>query len=91
MSKEKKKLTHDEYLTALGLFHCASRAQRTCDEFETALNRLLGEDSGSHASDEIYAYAGGSLDNALERMGIEVETKQEGASSSSDSLEQGDE
>ena len=67
-----KILNRDEYLKALGLWHLAKEHRQKCEEFETAMNALLEDDNGSHASDSIWQ-DGDTLDAALERMKITVE------------------
>ncbi len=66
------KISKQDYYAVKGLFHLASEAFERVELYETELNRLLGEEeNGGHASDAIYCHEG--IDEALEKMGIEVE------------------
>ena len=66
------KISKQEYYAVKGLFHLASEAFERLELYETGLNKLLGEEeNGSHASDAIYCRE--RIDEALEKMGIEVE------------------
>ena len=66
------KISKQDYYAVKGLFHLALQAFERVELYETELNRLLGEEeNGSHASDAIYCREG--IDEALEKMGIEVE------------------
>ena len=73
----KKTLTHQEYLTALGLFTLAQNHYRLVREFEVALDELVGETDpggGSIAADE-FLDPNGSLDAALKKAGISVKPR----------------
>ena len=65
------KLKKNDYYKALGLFQLAKEALDKCQDYEAALNELLSDEQGSHASDAIYCNE--DLDSALSKMGITVE------------------
>jgi len=71
------KISNDTYMKAYGLFCIAHEHQRKVDEFETAMNKLLNEDNGSHLSDLIYSYDSAanqaSFDEALKKMGLSLD------------------
>lgn len=68
-----KTIDRDTYLKALGLFTLAVTHARKAEEFEKALNMMLGLARGSQFSDEIYQDAPNNFDDALKREKITVE------------------
>lgn len=74
---EKKKISKDKSLQALGLFTLATNLYRQMRQSEFALNRLLHDDPDyqGNVSDSIYADKHSATDffTALKHEGIEVE------------------
>ena len=69
-----KKISHDTYLQALGLFTLASNHAKKAEEFGTALEELLDLTPYGYMSDAIYDGTGRDFDSALRLEDIEVET-----------------
>ena len=77
-NENKRKITRNEYLAALGLFIVARTSYKDSRALETECNEILGlEDGLSHVSDHVYNDEQPdhqkAFDLALKRDGIEVE------------------
>jgi hypothetical protein len=73
---EKRKISRDQYLQALGLFVLGNDHYTKGQEIETVLNAMLGLESGSHVSNVMFderATAATNFDRALLLEDIEVE------------------
>lgn len=66
-----KTISRQTYLMALGLYTVARARARDVDTFRDELETLLGMAAGGYISDAVYGEI--TLDEALEREGIEVE------------------
>jgi len=77
----KKTITNEQYHHALALYMVARRKQTEVDQLEAEMNRILGDENGSHASEAIYDYehkgTREEFDEAIHLMNIEVEKQEE--------------
>ncbi len=68
-----KKICHETYLQALGLFTMAVEHAKKTEEFSTALTKLLEATPYGHLTDAIYDGRLTDFDEALRKEEIEVE------------------
>jgi hypothetical protein len=68
-----RKISHNTYLQALGLFTLAKNHAKKAEEFEAALTEILDLAPYGYMSDAIYDGAERDFDNALRLEEIEVE------------------
>lgn len=68
-----KKICHETYLQALGLFTMALQHAQKAEEFNEALTKLLDVTPYGHLSDAIYDGRLKDFDTALKLEEIEVE------------------
>lgn len=68
-----KKICHETYLQALGLFTMACQHAQKAEEFNTALTKFLDVTPYGHLSDAIYDGRLSDFDTALKLENIEVE------------------
>lgn len=73
---EKRKISRDIYLQALGLFILGNEHYTKGREIENLANKLLGLEDGSHVSDRLFDNNASvsDFDEALRRSDIEVES-----------------
>ena len=68
-----KKICHEKYLQALGLFTMAVQHAQKAEEFNTALTKLLDVIPYGYLSDAVYDGRLADFDAALKLEDIEVE------------------
>lgn len=66
-------ISHDDYLAVKGMFTLANEHSEKAAEYDRALHKFMGEETGSHISDAIWGYPENTLEDALENMGIGIE------------------